>query len=303
VGGFGSMSSSQAKGAAPLGLGMAAAGALAAPLFVLPRSSPPGQAPALRAHGYSKVAAAEAPARLPPAWAGVTSFGLAGAALVAAGAVRALTSRQAAAAGRRGPAAKGPPAKKGGPTKAAAAKAPVLEKKAPKRPSTPPFDPSQQVGAIAPLGYFDPLGLCKPGDKKTFRLYREAEIKHGRVAMVASIGLLMQHFVHLDIKVVEVQVKTAPTSLGAWTLFWGPVGFFGLTGLLFFAFIMENVVWIPAGAAKEPGDFGDPLGLNMYTEEMRNKEISNGRFAMIAVTGIFAAEAATGKDAIQQLGF
>ena len=30
------------------------------------------------------------------------------------------------------------------------------------------------------------------------------------------------------------------------------------------------------------------------------KEISNGRFAMICVVGILAAELATGKDAIQQ---
>ena len=51
-----------------------------------------------------------------------------------------------------------------------------------------------------------------------------------------------------------------------------------------------------------PGHFGGPFGVNMYTEEMRNKEISNGRFAMICVLGIFAAEVATGKDAIQQFG-
>merc|ERR1719356_2271387 len=53
---------------------------------------------------------------------------------------------------------------------------------------------------------------------------------------------------------------------------------------------------------KEPGNFGDPLGLNQYTVEMRNKELNNGRMAMISVLGIFAAEMLTGKDAIQQFG-
>mmetsp|Transcript_49962 Transcript_49962/g.69350 ORF Transcript_49962/g.69350 Transcript_49962/m.69350 type:complete len:95 (+) Transcript_49962:1-285(+) len=54
---------------------------------------------------------------------------------------------------------------------------------------------------------------------------------------------------------------------------------------------------------KEPGNFGDPFGVDMYTEEMREKEINNGRMAMISVLGIWAAELATGQNAIQQLGF
>merc|ERR1712232_452211 len=38
---------------------------------------------------------------------------------------------------------------------------------------------------------------------------------------------------------------------------------------------------------KEPGNFGDPLGLNMYNTEMRSKELNNGRMAMISVLVIF----------------
>merc|ERR1712039_613698 len=53
---------------------------------------------------------------------------------------------------------------------------------------------------------------------------------------------------------------------------------------------------------KEPGNFGDPLGLKMYTPEMRSKELNNGRMAMISMLGIFVAELATGKDAIEQFG-
>eukprot|EP00931_Biecheleriopsis_adriatica_P073678 TRINITY_DN4791_c0_g1_i2.p1 TRINITY_DN4791_c0_g1~~TRINITY_DN4791_c0_g1_i2.p1 ORF type:complete len:397 (-),score=109.31 TRINITY_DN4791_c0_g1_i2:59-1078(-) len=54
--------------------------------------------------------------------------------------------------------------------------------------------------------------------------------------------------------------------------------------------------------AEEPGNFGDPLGFGMYTTDMRNKELSNGRMAMLAVLGIVAAELSTGQDAMQQLG-
>merc|ERR1719299_98985 len=73
-------------------------------------------------------------------------------------------------------------------TRVAAASATVDEV-----PEPPPFNPSEQVGAMAPLGFFDPLGFTKVGDENGFRNLRAAELKHGRVAMVASIGALVQH--------------------------------------------------------------------------------------------------------------
>merc|ERR1712037_228499 len=47
----------------------------------------------------------------------------------------------------------------------------------------------------APLGFFDPLGFTKVGDKEGFNNLRAAEIKHGRVAMMAALGAVVQHFV------------------------------------------------------------------------------------------------------------
>merc|ERR1712029_992456 len=47
-----------------------------------------------------------------------------------------------------------------------------------------------EIGAVAPLGYFDPLGYIT--DEDTFLRYRAIEKKHGRIAMVAVLGT----FVH-----------------------------------------------------------------------------------------------------------
>lgn len=47
------------------------------------------------------------------------------------------------------------------------------------------------VGASAPLGFFDPLGLAKCS-QETLNNYREAELKHGRTAMLAVVGFLTQ---------------------------------------------------------------------------------------------------------------
>jgi len=158
-------------------------------------------------------------------------------------------------------------------------------------PPPPPFSPAEEVGAMAPLGYFDPLGFCSVGDEAGFRKLRASELKHGRVAMMASVGLLGQHFIKFP--------GFEKTPAGAAAIATGE-GVFGMLGIFIAAAVLE-LAWREQ-EDKEPGNFGDPFGVKMYNEEMRTKEISNGRFAMLCVIGIFAAEVATGKDAIQQLG-
>merc|ERR1719382_83909 len=57
------------------------------------------------------------------------------------------------------------------------------------------FDPAVQLGAMAPLNYWDPAGFCKKGDESGFRTLRAAELKHGRVAMMAAVGAVAQHYI------------------------------------------------------------------------------------------------------------
>lgn len=156
----------------------------------------------------------------------------------------------------------------------------------------PSFDPSTEVGAMAPLGYFDPAGFCKQGDLAGFRNLRAAEIKHGRVAMMAAVGAVVQHYVKFP------GFEKVPSGLGAVTASPGTIGFAALFALAGF---LELVAWTE-DPSKEPGNFGDPVGLNQYNQEMRERELNNGRMAMFAAIGIIAAELVTGKDAIQQFG-
>lgn len=92
--------------------------------------------------------------------------------------------------------------------------------------------------------------------------------------------------------------EDVPAGFRALGAFQGTLGFLGL----FLASGILELAW-RQDPRREPGNFGDPFGVNMYTTEMREKEINNGRFAMICVFGILAADIATGKDAIQQFGF
>jgi len=157
------------------------------------------------------------------------------------------------------------------------------------------FDASKQIGVTGPFGFFDPLGLSNDMTEETFRAYRASEIKHGRVAMMASIGGVFAHFVRFPgfaayetPKGIIANIFTAPGCFG-WSVLLLVVGFLELG-------VLEE------SELREPGNFGDPFGVGMYDEDMRNRELNNGRFAMFAAFGILTAEFYTGKDAVEQLG-
>ncbi len=46
------------------------------------------------------------------------------------------------------------------------------------------MDSESFPGQLPPTGFFDPLGLSDKVDDKWLKRYREAELKHGRVAML-----------------------------------------------------------------------------------------------------------------------
>uniref|UniRef100_A0A6U3RHC9 Plastid light harvesting protein n=2 Tax=Ditylum brightwellii TaxID=49249 RepID=A0A6U3RHC9_9STRA len=71
----------------------------------------------------------------------------------------------------------------------AAAFAPAQQQRASSALEAKPF--SDALGAQAPLGLFDPLGLIADGDEDKFNTLREYEIKHGRVSMLAVTGYLV----------------------------------------------------------------------------------------------------------------
>ena len=59
-------------------------------------------------------------------------------------------------------------------------------------PTPPPFNPKafaeSMAGVSGPLGFFDPLGYCNEATEGKIRFYREVEVKHCRVAMLAALG-------------------------------------------------------------------------------------------------------------------
>jgi len=159
-------------------------------------------------------------------------------------------------------------------------------------PPPPPFDPRCEIGVMPPLDYFDPAGFSKKGDLEGFRNLRAAELKHGRVAMMAAVGDVVQHYVKLPgFEKMPDGMKAAITAPGS----------YGLAALFLISGVLELTAW-SQDPEKEVGNFGDPLGLGQYDVDMRNRELNNGRMAMFAALGIVAADLLTGKDGVVQLG-
>merc|ERR1719269_556537 len=52
------------------------------------------------------------------------------------------------------------------------------------------------AGVTAPMGFFDPLGFSTDCSEGKLLFYREVELEHGRVAMLASLGILVAEQFH-----------------------------------------------------------------------------------------------------------
>merc|ERR1719331_1662417 len=50
---------------------------------------------------------------------------------------------------------------------------------------------AEEMPGITRLGFFDPLGFSTLASEGKLLFYREVELKHGRVSMLATLGILV----------------------------------------------------------------------------------------------------------------
>lgn len=181
-------------------------------------------------------------------------------------------------------------------------------------------------GNTLPLGNWDPWGLHQVSRKVVLK-YRESELKHGRIAMLASSGIILQehfHPLHPEIGGLAITHMDQLTSSSSFVSSFLSVD--GLSGMDFYLVLAVLCVsetfalfknwnrWLPneynhqfdhnigIGNLRKNyrnGDYGfDPLGLKPENpEDFRDFveiELNHGRLAMIAFIGILAQEYMTG---------
>jgi len=157
------------------------------------------------------------------------------------------------------------------------------------------------VGVTAPTGFFDPFGLSTDVGEDQLLFYRDAEIKHGRIGMLAFLGMVSGEVFSPMFGGKPDVPATFMWQCTASQFFWPTViTLVGITELFGIYEQDENDVFQPKPIDPDlPGDYGfDPLGLKPKDAkalmEVQNKEINNGRLAMLAAAGIIAQEQVTG---------
>lgn len=150
------------------------------------------------------------------------------------------------------------------------------------------------LGAVAPLGFFDPLGLADDADPTNFARLREVEIRHGRCAMLAVVGWLTtaagvrlpgMENVGYGFKALTDLGSVAPEVRGVIPLTLGTV--------FFLTFCMQDLT----GNAEFPGDyrnnyidFGWDKQSDSWKKNKRTIELQQGRAAQMGILGIMVHE-------------
>lgn len=225
--------------------------------------------------------------------------------------------------------AKKAPVKKTAPKKAAPAKRKAAPKKAEPKPvvvqaitkKPKPVYPGDNLrvedmaGILPPVGLFDPLGFGARADANLLRKYREAELTHGRIAMIASLGFLTGEAVAGVTPLFDGKVTGAGiTQIGQVpTLFWI---FFGIGAFAIETDRTQRMIYDPSTCPPElknrynpeyiAGDIGfDPFGLKpddpAEFKIKQTKELQNGRLAMLASAGFLAQELSNKKGIVENI--
>jgi hypothetical protein len=147
---------------------------------------------------------------------------------------------------------------------------------------------ASEVGAQAPLGMFDPLGLVKDVDQEAFDRLRYVELKHGRVAMLAVVGYLTT-----EAGVRFPGAEDIPAGFAAWSALPKMV----LVQMFFTWSAMEIVNRDAFGLSEFPGDFRNgalDFGWDKLDDQTKLKkraiELNNGRAAQMGILGLMVHE-------------
>ena len=140
--------------------------------------------------------------------------------------------------------------------------------------------------------------LSAEEQKQSVLWMREAELKHGRLAMLAVLGwplgeIVNSGFLH---SYADLNGRTPSLLNGGLLEVYGPMWFIFLGAASY-----VELTSIEAGIGAN-GDYKfDPLNLNSaYDKDVQLKELKNGRLAMMAITGFAFQEAVWGTPVVDQ---
>jgi len=156
---------------------------------------------------------------------------------------------------------------------------------------------SEIAGSTAPFKTFDPLGLATLGSESTLAWFRAAELKHSRVAMLATTGYLVQaagiHFPGMLSHDVSFESLSSMKPFDAWDV----VPEEGKAQIYFTIFLAEIITEAQGPHYTKGGDLPTivfpPIDFTGVDPDVlakkQDRELNNGRLAMISIMSFCAA--------------
>ena len=148
------------------------------------------------------------------------------------------------------------------------------------------------VGDTKPVGYFDPMKITSNSPNELIKYVREGELQHGRAAMIGFVSLLTSELLTDNLGINALSSQSFMDQFPFWF------------SVALFEFARMKAGWqnpfTKNGKAFDLEDDyqpGNVLGLNedKYSDDLLNKELNNGRLAMIGTLGVIAQELVTGQ--------
>ena len=159
---------------------------------------------------------------------------------------------------------------------------------------SPKIKTFKYVGSTKPFENFDPLNILKNKSENRVKFTREAELQHGRLAMIATLVIPFLENLDKDSSLLGINYLSSMDAYHQ-APFW--------LGIASYEAVRMGRGWKNPFSTNttfnlldnyQPGNLGN-FDMKNIEDSLLNKELNNGRLAMIAFLGILVQELASGK--------